>query len=725
MRLLLPGLGALALATPASGLAAEVSPASSTTPVGPASETSVPAPPLTPQVRSQHPQRATRGASATVKRAPAAAGIEAPGGQVGAAEATVPGGVRAGQQALSPSLLTPGLTPGLEALIAGVPGFFIESFAVPPFLLPIFQAAGTAYGIPWQVLAAINEVETDYGRDLSVSSAGAEGWMQFLPTEWTQYGVDANGAGYKDPYNPADAIFAAARYLRAAGGDSDIKAAVYAYNHSQAYVDSVMLRAQLLGGTPPELLGAITGLTEARFPVHAAAHFSDGFPTVATGATTPAKTIAGTTVYSRAGAPVIAVEDGQIVQIGESPTLGRYVSLRDAYGNTYTYAELGDLATLYPVLVPHVHSTVSPRISGAGERPPSGPATAGAQPRSPVSEGAVVSGLAFGAAAGLESAPAAPKPPAGVSRRAGVTRPRPGVRVFKEGSDVVYLHPLTPGVQVIAGTVLGHVGAASTSAGADGQPHIVFQIRPSGAGAPLIDPKPILDGWVALDNTSIFRADGENPFLATTPTVGQVLLESKPQLQPQVLHDAGIRLRECARRAVESGRVDKRVLATLEYLSVSGLRPSVSGLKCDIPAQAAAAANAPAGADSESVDITAVNGIPIAGHQGPGSIADETVRKLLMLQGVNRPRRIVSQLSYPGVAVASASPSAGAAIEVGFRSPAAAVAHGAALADTVLKPSQWIQLIARLGEIPDPTVAAGPSPAAIPDTPSAAGEGQG
>ena len=52
---------------------------------------------------------------------------------------------------------------------------------MPPFLLPIYQAAGTAYGIPWQVLAAINEVETDYGRDLSVSSAGAEGWMQFLP----------------------------------------------------------------------------------------------------------------------------------------------------------------------------------------------------------------------------------------------------------------------------------------------------------------------------------------------------------------------------------------------------------------------------------------------------------------------------------------------------------------------------------------------------------------
>ena len=154
---------------------------------------------------------------------------------------------RASHRAPSPSALTPALPLALGGSLAGVPSFFIESFQIPPFLLPIYQAAGTAYGIPWQVLAAINEVETDYGRDLSVSSAGAEGWMQFLPAEWAQYGVDANGDGFKDPYNPADAIFAAARYLRAAGGDTNIRAAVYSYNHSQAYVDSVMLRAQLLG----------------------------------------------------------------------------------------------------------------------------------------------------------------------------------------------------------------------------------------------------------------------------------------------------------------------------------------------------------------------------------------------------------------------------------------------------------------------------------------------
>ena len=71
----------------------------------------------------------------------------------------------------------------------------------------------------WEVLAAINEIETDYGRNLNVSSAGALGWMQFMPASWEIYGVDGNQDGLKDPYNPVDAIFAAARYLRAAGAD--------------------------------------------------------------------------------------------------------------------------------------------------------------------------------------------------------------------------------------------------------------------------------------------------------------------------------------------------------------------------------------------------------------------------------------------------------------------------------------------------------------------------
>jgi hypothetical protein len=704
-------------AAPAVAPTGESPPAPAPAPAG----SGAPAIATTPQVQAQRAQGSTPGGSpgaghARAKSngaAPRSAGAEAPGGSARPL----------GPHARPPSALTPSLPLALSSSISGVPGFFIESFRIPPFLLSIYQAAGTAYGIPWQVLAAINEVETDYGRDLSVSSAGAEGWMQFLPAEWAQYGVDANGDGYKDPYNPADAIFAAARYLRAAGGDTNIRAAVFAYNHSQGYVESVMLRAQLLGGTPPGLLGGITALTQARFPVHAASHFSDGFPTLPASGSASPKTLPATTIYSGAGAPVIAVADGQILQLGDSPALGRFVSLRDAYGNTYVYAQLGDVAQLYPVLVPHDHSAVSPRIAhpgGAVEPAPSGPATAGAQPRSPLSEAGNVSGLALGAAAVLESAPATPPPAA--AQPLSSRKPAAPLRSFREGPNDVYLHPLRAGVQVIAGTVLGHLkGSPAGAVGSrgvrsqTGEPHLLFQIRPAGVGAPFIDPKPILDGWVALENTSIFRAKGQNPFLATSPTVGQVLLEYKQQLVPQVLHDSGIHLGACGRRDIQTGRIDKRVLATLEFLSVSGLKPAVSGLRCN--GAPLGAASAVAGGPVDAVDITSINGIPIAGHEGPGSIADITVRKLLTLQGVSKPPQIVSLMSYPGAANTLARPDAGGAIKVSFSPPRGPAAHAAALLDSALTPGGWIKLIARLGEIPNPTVASAPSAAAIPDKP--------
>src|SRR5205085_1610704 len=102
-----------------------------------------------------------------------------------------------------PTFRNPTFSLALPAPVAvGVPNFFINQFKIPVFLLPIYQAAGIQYGVPWEVLAAINEIETNYGRNLNVSSAGAVGWMQFLMSSWKLYGVDANGDGKKDPYSP-------------------------------------------------------------------------------------------------------------------------------------------------------------------------------------------------------------------------------------------------------------------------------------------------------------------------------------------------------------------------------------------------------------------------------------------------------------------------------------------------------------------------------------------
>jgi membrane-bound lytic murein transglycosylase B len=95
-----------------------------------------------------------------------------------------------------------------------------------------YSEAQRRSGIAWQLLAAVNYVESDFGRMRESSVAGAQGPMQFMPSTWASYGRG-------DIHDPHQAILAAARFLRAAGGDRDERAALYRYNPSAAYVDAV------------------------------------------------------------------------------------------------------------------------------------------------------------------------------------------------------------------------------------------------------------------------------------------------------------------------------------------------------------------------------------------------------------------------------------------------------------------------------------------------------
>ncbi len=113
-------------------------------------------------------------------------------------------------------------------------------------LVPIYQAAGSEYGIDWRVLAAINLVETGLGTNTHVSTAGAVGWMQFMPATWRTYGRDASGDGIADPYDPYDAIYSAANYLEAAGARTNVAKAIWAYNHADWYVRMVLEAARNL-----------------------------------------------------------------------------------------------------------------------------------------------------------------------------------------------------------------------------------------------------------------------------------------------------------------------------------------------------------------------------------------------------------------------------------------------------------------------------------------------
>jgi hypothetical protein len=136
--------------------------------------------------------------------------------------------------------------PGDVLTIPSLPASSCSAAGVPPILIPIYRRASDAYGLGPQgpaILAGINEIETAFGTNLNVSSAGALGWMQFMPETWAAYGVDANGDGVKDPFNPEDAIFAAASYLKASGMPGDVYGAIYSYNHADWYVQEVLSNA--------------------------------------------------------------------------------------------------------------------------------------------------------------------------------------------------------------------------------------------------------------------------------------------------------------------------------------------------------------------------------------------------------------------------------------------------------------------------------------------------
>jgi len=141
--------------------------------------------------------------------------------------------------------------PGELFEVPSIPSSSCAATGVPPVLIPIYQRAAVTYGLGPQgpaILAGINEIETAFGSNLNVSSAGAMGWMQFIPSTWDMYGTDANGDGVADPYNPEDAIYSAARYLSAAGMPEDTYTAIYAYNHADWYVEEVLANAACYAG---------------------------------------------------------------------------------------------------------------------------------------------------------------------------------------------------------------------------------------------------------------------------------------------------------------------------------------------------------------------------------------------------------------------------------------------------------------------------------------------
>ncbi|HEX5852801.1 MAG TPA: lytic murein transglycosylase [Solirubrobacteraceae bacterium] len=663
-------------------------------------------------------------------------------------------------------------------------------YRIPLFLLPIYKAAAVQYGVPWQILAAVNEIETNYGTDQAVSSAGAVGWMQFMPATWLQYGVDALDAGYADPYNPVDAIFAAARYLRAAGAQTDLHGAIFAYNHSEEYVSSVLLRAKLISTYPKAVIATLTGLIDGRLPVtgkkvawsalpvgsltpssatanagavtgeaageghettgatQAAAAATPGSspavaPSAAAAAATrkpgsPASAQALGLVDLRSGpnASVVAVHDGRIVKLGISRVLGRYVVLRDVYGDLFMYAGLGSIAPTYsPAKTRRAHAK-SRVVEAASTRDPvpSQPASAGTQSPLTLTVKAPAPKRTTAGAVSVSPDAQEESPLDGGKVRLFAHPSNPDARAaaaiaaaIRARDNVGQRLPLRRGSVVASGTVLGRVRVPKGAK--DG--HLRFSIRPAGDVA-AIDPGPVLANWAQLQ-TALHPQGAKATNALLGATASDVFLLSKTQLERSVLADPGITISACGRHDIASGSVDRRVLAVLAFLSRSGLKPTVGGLSCG---QSRYTPTGPSSTRelSEAVDITAINGTSIGGHQGAGTITDLTIRTLMTLPSRFVPHQIISLMHYPGQAITHANPHYWEKIHLAFAPvPAAAakartpatVAHSAqsgrtapvpVVTTSVLDPVQWNQLMTRVAGLQMPVVASKPSDQAIPST---------
>jgi hypothetical protein len=294
--------------------------------------------------------------------------------------------------------------------------------------------------------------------------------------------------------------------------------------------------------------------------------------------------------------------------------------------------------------------------------------------------------------------------------------------------------PLRSGSVVESGTVLARVRVPEGAR--DG--HIQFEIRPSGDSA-TVDAAPILANWAELQGALHPQGTkATNPLLGATAS--DVFLLSSTQLQSAVLSDPGITIAACARQEIQASAIDRRVLAVLAFLSRSGLRPRVNTPSC-VEAEPTGSVPPTAHGTQDGVDIFAINGTSIAGHQGAGTITDLTIRTLLAMPAEFVPAETTSLMEYPGSHNTNAQPDHWNRVELHFNPAPAATpgqgttgpaAHSATNGHSAPSPlglpasasvitanplsvAQWNQLMKRVSELPAPTVATQPSSSAVPD----------
>jgi len=243
----------------------------------------------------------------------------------------------------------------------------------PDNLLPIFMEAQSKYNVSWAVLAAIAKIESGYGQGKvylernGISPAGAVGFMQFMPTTWSGgtnpkasnnpanptwdddpasianyggYGTDGDGDGKADPYNPIDAVFSATNYLKANGFETDVRKAIWHYNHAEWYVNDVLALAASFSSTyvpigegiwplPKEYTNIVSPFGNRVHPIYKDVRFHEGID-----------------IEAPVGTLIFAVKDGRVVTSCWKGGYGKCVELD--HGNCTTlYGHLSEI--LVPV----------------------------------------------------------------------------------------------------------------------------------------------------------------------------------------------------------------------------------------------------------------------------------------------------------------------------------------------------------------------------------------
>jgi hypothetical protein len=384
----------------------------------------------------------------------------------------------------------------------------------------------------------------------------------------------------------------------------------------------VLLRAELLSGVPSTLVDSVSELSEGLFPIELRYHPSykrvapssdaprEAVAVVATKGKAPAPGAVGAAakanvegdgtpavaIFATAHAAAVAVQEGTVIGIGHSHRLGAYVRLRDAFGNTYTYGNLGSVAAYHLIAKPA-------DISATSSLATSSQLVAGPTPTTPASAGAQTSGGLEGAvtaeaAADELATPSATNsadadtasPFAAFDFRPGLTddvtifggpripSPQPATKALRAAQarkivdryytsafglprDRLEPRPLRVGSRVLAGTILGYLRAG----GVGREPHLIFELRPAGADRAAIDPRPFLDAWSQLATLELHRVPLSDPLYGPdlqSNDAGEAGVMSQIDLERVVLENVHLKMSLCERDTIAAGDVDRRVLAS-------------------------------------------------------------------------------------------------------------------------------------------------------------------